>query len=103
MDIIDKLFGSRDAQTLHDDGVEPLSSTYRCVEIKPNSAAPCPPVQALKGKRFFPDEIPELPLPGCTAETCHCSYELFEDRRKEPRSDISTQAADQRPAERNDP
>ena len=33
----------------------------------------CPKIKRLK-KTWLIDEIPELPLPGCTAPYCRCSY-----------------------------
>ncbi len=40
----------------------------------------CQAVRAYDGKAFEPDEVPELPVPGCDAEACRCIYgNVFED------------------------
>ncbi len=40
----------------------------------------CHTVRAHDGKAFEPDEVPELPVPGCDAETCRCLYgNVFDD------------------------
>jgi len=53
---------------------------YRCVRVNPG-AVPCGLARNIAGRRFLPDEIPALPLPGCDAGACECSYELLDDRR----------------------
>ncbi len=34
----------------------------------------CQAVRTYDGKAFEPGEVPELPVPGCDAETCRCIY-----------------------------
>ena len=87
MEFIDKLFGTRAADTIRRGDGPAAASTWRCVEIKANCAAPCDAVRELIGRRFLPNEIPELPLPGCNAASCRCSYRLHSDRRRLPRRD----------------
>lgn len=57
------------------------TSTYRGVEIVPRGGVCCEAAAELRGRRFLSDEIPKLPLDGCTKASCRCGYELFEDRR----------------------
>jgi len=85
MEFIDRLFGTRAAHNLRQTESPGASSAWRCVEIKTSSVRPCAAARALIGRRFLPEEIPELPLPGCSAETCSCSYELHRDRRRQSR------------------
>jgi hypothetical protein len=40
----------------------------------------CQAVRAYDGRAIDPDEVPELPVPGCDAETCRCIYgNVFDD------------------------
>ena len=40
----------------------------------------CQAVRAYDGKAFEPDEVPDLPVPGCDADTCRCIYgNVFND------------------------
>ncbi len=41
----------------------------------------CPAAEAIKGKRFLPEEAPPLPLPECTWARCNCRYAHHVDRR----------------------
>lgn len=72
-------------------------SMYRGVQVNGSRAGCCEAVQAIAGKRFLSDEVPKLPLSGCDASDCRCSYELFEDRRTEFRrgSDVAFDIASQ--------
>ncbi len=47
------------------------------------NAAPrcCEGAAALDGVRFLPDEVPSLPLAGCTLKQCKCTYMHHADRR----------------------
>lgn len=58
--------------------------SFHCVEIQSGVTA-CEAVQKLSGKRFLSDEAPQLPVPGCSAHNCTCSYIHFEDRRQHDR------------------
>ena len=72
------------------DGLEDVDTglfpaKYRCVEVIAGNGS-CAAALGIAGRRFFPDEIPSLPLDGCDAGECRCSYELRDDRRGTPRS-----------------
>lgn len=41
----------------------------------------CPAAEAVKGKRFLPEEVPRLPLSDCTWARCNCRYAHHVDRR----------------------
>jgi hypothetical protein len=41
----------------------------------------CDAAQALRGQRFLSAEAPKVPLKGCTAGRCTCTYAHFDDRR----------------------
>ncbi len=66
------------------------ASRYRGVQVVANAGGCCRTVEAIAGKRFLADEVPKLPLDGCDAASCRCSFELFDDRRTDLRraSDI---------------
>lgn len=82
MEFLRKLFGVQGEDSIRE-GVTPRSSSsFRCVQINANGKERCAAVIAIRGKRFLPEEIPSLPLPGCDAGACDCSYELFSDRRR---------------------
>lgn len=76
-------------------------SRYRGVQVHGKRAGCCEAVRAVAGKRFLSNEVPKLPLSGCDASDCRCSYELFDDRRTEIRRgpdvafDISSQVPEQ--------
>ncbi|HEX9648727.1 MAG TPA: hypothetical protein VGB88_14570 [Alphaproteobacteria bacterium] len=36
----------------------------------------CAAADAVRERRFAVEEVPSLPLPGCTAEDCECTYVL---------------------------
>ena len=55
---------------------------YRAVAILIGDCA-CEPVQALAGTRFLMSDTPHVPLPGCTARKCGCTYERYLDRRNQ--------------------
>ncbi len=57
------------------------ASRYRGVQINTIEAECCAAVRKISGRRFLSHEVPRLPLGGCDAAECRCSYELFEDRR----------------------
>lgn len=62
------------------------ASQYRSVEISTQDTECCRAARALSGQRFLSDNIPKLPLDGCDAAKCQCSYELYDDRRSGKRS-----------------
>ena len=41
----------------------------------------CEAAEQMVGLRFLSAEAPQLPLPGCSAESCTCRYVHHEDRR----------------------
>lgn len=53
---------------------------FHGVSIRPTSGA-CRAVQAIAGKRYFPNEAPNLPLRDCDVSYCGCRYEHHQDRR----------------------
>lgn len=63
---------------------------YRGVQIVTNVEGCCQAAEAIAGHRYLSHQIPRLPLDGCDASKCHCSYNLFDDRRTDLRraSDI---------------
>lgn len=61
------------------------SSTYRGVQVIANNADCCRAVKAAEGKRFLSEDVPKLPLAGCDANKCQCTYELYNDRRTDTR------------------
>ncbi len=60
-------------------------SRYRGVQLNFSWPGCCKAIRAVAGVRFLSHEIPRLPLAGCDAADCRCSYELFEDRRTRAR------------------
>ena len=76
----------------------PISnSKYRGVQVIPNQEVCCDAVRPMIGKRFLSDEVPNLPVDGCDADECRCSYELFSDRRTDHRrqADVVSEVAGQ--------
>lgn len=71
------LFGSRRSKTAAAD-----RGNYRAVEVLPGHDGCCAEAEEILGKRFLSDEVPMLPLTGCDAESCGCTYKLFSDRRR---------------------
>lgn len=64
--------------------VKAASNKFHCVEVRKSSRA-CKAVQELGNTRFLSDEAPGLPVPGCTAEQCTCSFIHHDDRRDDDR------------------
>ena len=60
---------------------------YHCVSIKSASNA-CAVARRLEGLRFLAHEAPTLPLPGCSALNCTCTYAHHDDRRHHARRNI---------------
>ncbi len=73
------LFGSSRSKT-----AAASRSNYRAVEVLPGHDGCCAEAEEILGKRFLSDEVPMLPLTGCDAESCGCTYKLFADRRQTP-------------------
>ncbi len=57
-------------------------SSYRAVEVLPGHDGCCMEAEKILGKRYLSDEVPMLPVPGCDAESCGCTYKLYADRRQ---------------------
>ena len=69
----------RNHQLAHD-AMQDSRNSYPCVEIHAGIAV-CEAARRLENTRFLYENAPELPLPGCTAETCTCIYIHHDDRR----------------------
>jgi hypothetical protein len=54
---------------------------YRSVQIIANVDDCCQAVRDLQGQRYLMSQVPMLPLALCDADTCHCTYQRFDDRR----------------------
>lgn len=63
---------------------ERTPKSYHAVEVRPGRR-PCKAVQDLGNVRFLSDQAPSLPVPGCMAATCTCSFIHHDDRRQEDR------------------
>jgi len=59
-------------------------NSYHCVEVRTGVPA-CEAAQHLGNVRFLSREAPDLPVPGCTEQTCACSYIHHDDRREDDR------------------
>jgi hypothetical protein len=60
------------------------SESYQCVELRYGRDA-CDAVKRIGDKRFLSGEAPEIPLAGCNAAKCSCSYVHHQDRRHSDR------------------
>jgi hypothetical protein len=58
------------------------SGAFWGVRIQPGK---CTPIRPFAGRRFTFEEAPNLPLPGCKAWRCSCSYIGVPERRREER------------------
>ena len=65
-------------------GLVEASSPYRATSISCGANA-CSSAREIGGKRFLDVEqsVPILPLSGCDAESCKCTYKHHDDRRSE--------------------
>jgi hypothetical protein len=57
------------------------AGTFHAVSIRFDQRSACDAARKLKKQRFLSAEAPRLPLPGCTARQCACSYRRYADRR----------------------
>ncbi len=57
---------------------------YRCVEVHSGQGA-CDAVKGLETIRFLSAEAPRLPVSGCNARKCGCTYGHYSDRRHDHR------------------
>ncbi len=71
------LFGSRKTRA-----AAANRSNYRAVEVFAGKDGCCSAAQDILGRRFLSDEVPMLPLPQCDAQSCGCTYRLYNDRRR---------------------
>lgn len=55
---------------------------YQAVSIQCRADA-CAAAKAIAGKRFLTAAAPTLPLAGCGAAQCHCSYARHADQRSD--------------------
>lgn len=92
MRIIHRLFGTPESAA-NDPEVRAAGtySHFRGVQVNPGDDRCCRAVSDIQGQRFLSNEIPSLPLEGCDAGACNCTYELFDDRRTDARrvSDVA--------------
>ena len=81
---------------------ESKKPVYRGVQVVAHGDGCCQAVKSIADERFLLEEAPMLPLPTCDAETCHCTYRRFDDRRADIRRtsdlgfDIASQLGDQK-------
>ncbi len=81
MHLFRKFFGSKSAPP---ENPEPAKSSYRSVQVIGGRDC-CAAATSIAGKRFLSDEVPKLPLADCDAAECRCTYQLFDDRRRDAR------------------
>jgi hypothetical protein len=63
---------------------------FHAVTIEPCSHA-CSAVKVFEGERFLAYEVSRLPVAGCDASRCQCTYKHYADRRSgEERRHAST-------------
>jgi hypothetical protein len=62
----------------------PAAKPFAAVEIRTRSSA-CAAARALQGQRFLSNAAPALPLAGCTAAQCSCTFAKLADRRTDDR------------------
>ncbi|WP_438970895.1 hypothetical protein [Methylophaga sp.] len=55
---------------------------YHAVSVQACSHA-CDAAMRLNGKRFLANEVTPLPLVGCEASKCQCTYKHYADRRQD--------------------
>jgi hypothetical protein len=68
-------------KALDEDADAPLfQSQFKCVVIS-LCAHPCKKARDYQSKPILANAIPSLPLQGCNAITCQCSFLSYDDRR----------------------
>lgn len=60
--------------------VHRVVNPFHAVSISPGDDR-CQAAEQMVGMRFLSTEAPQVPLYGCTAESCTCRYVHHEDRR----------------------
>ena len=72
---------ARLTKALDDNADSPLfQPQFKCVLVKP-TALSCQLARDLSTKALLVDDAPILPLEGCNALQCHCSFTHRDDRR----------------------
>ena len=97
MGFLSRLIGNRSAPSKASPGERDVSkSEFRAVQVVTKGDC-CNAATAVVGKRFLSSEVPMLPLEGCDAADCRCTYELYDDRRSDVRraSDLAYDIASQ--------
>ena len=64
------------------------------------TAQACAAAKACKDSRYLSVDAPRLPLAGCDASICDCTYRHFPDRRQEARRDPDAPPPASSPTER---
>ena len=60
-----------------------LPQTFEAASVKPATNA-CGEAREMRGKRYLIQDVPSLPLSGCSnSAKCACRYEYWEDRRQD--------------------
>jgi hypothetical protein len=59
-----------------------FQSQFRCVVISPDFVA-CKEVRGYQSTPLLVNNAPTLPLPGCDAIKCNCTFMHYDDRRME--------------------
>jgi len=73
---------SRSASRRDNDEIDDENnSRFHAVSIKPCSHA-CDAAMRLSSKRFLAGEVTSLPVAGCDATRCQCTYKHYADRRQ---------------------
>jgi len=86
MGLLANLIGKQSTQSKNTNAPGVVNkSQYRGVEIVAESGNCCGAARELAGQRFLSNQVPMLPLGGCTAEDCGCTYQLYDDRRTDKR------------------
>jgi hypothetical protein len=72
---------ARLTKALDDNADSPLfQPQFKCVLVKPTTLS-CQLARDLSTKALLVDDAPILPLEGCNALQCHCSFTHRDDRR----------------------
>jgi len=74
---------------------ETAKNQFRGVEVIVDKTGSCEAARSVAGQRFLTAQAPMLPLGGCDAPECRCTYLHFDDRRTDYRraSDLSFDVA----------
>lgn len=62
-------------------GNNPFHNRFHAVSIQPCSHA-CNAARKISHKRFLANEVSSLPIAGCDASRCQCTYKHYADRRQ---------------------